>query len=356
MTGAKIMNKKTEKFSFKSLIPMVLALLLIGLFIVPIPYYIEGPGTTENLKEFVTVDGKKDTQSGAFYLTTVGIRSATIFSAIKANFSDFQEVMSKKELMGDSSNSEYNRIQQYYMDSSKNAAIEQALKLAKVPYEMKFKGVYVLAMEDNSSFKGKIEVGDTVTGVDGKSFKSSEELMNYIKAQKVNQKVTVQFIQDGKAKEATGKLIELPTDKKAGIGIGLTDHTEIDSSIQVSIEAGDIGGPSAGLMFTLQTYEQLSHKDLRKGHEIAGTGTMNSQGIVGRIGGIDKKVVTASENGAEIFFAPDDEITSEMKKVEPKIKSNYQEAQEAAKKIGTKMKIVPVKTVQDALNYLEKLK
>ena len=53
---------------------------------------------------------------------------------------------------------------------------------------MKFKGVYVLAMEDNSSFKGKIEVGDTVTGVDGKSFKSSEELMNYIKAQKVNQK------------------------------------------------------------------------------------------------------------------------------------------------------------------------
>ena len=106
----------------------------------------------------------------------------------------------------------------------------------------------------------------------------------------MNQKVTVQFIQDGKAKEATGKLIELPTDKKAGIGIGLTDHTEIDSSIPVSIEAGDIGGPSAGLMFTLQTYEQLSHKDLRKGHEIAGTGTMNSQGIVGRIGGIDKKL------------------------------------------------------------------
>ena len=66
------MNKKTEKFSFKSLIPMVLALLLIGLFIVPIPYYIEGPGTTENLKEFVTVDGKKDTQSGAFLFNNGG--------------------------------------------------------------------------------------------------------------------------------------------------------------------------------------------------------------------------------------------------------------------------------------------
>ena len=66
---------------------------------------------------------------------------------------------------------------------------------------MKFKGVYVLAMEDNSSFKGKIEVGDTVTGVDGKSFKSSEELMNYIKAQKVNQKSLFNLLKMAKQKK-----------------------------------------------------------------------------------------------------------------------------------------------------------
>ncbi len=71
----------------------------------------------------------------------------------------------------------------------------------------------------------------------------------------------------------------------------MTDHTEeMDSSIPVSIEAGDIGGPSAGLMFTLQTYEQLSHKDLRKGHEIAGTGTMNSQGSLVESEALTKKL------------------------------------------------------------------
>ncbi len=94
------MNKKTEKFSFKSLIPMVLALLLIGLFIVPIPYYIEGPGTTENLKEFVTVNGKKDTQSGAFYLTTVGIRSATIFFCHKSKLFGFSRSHVQKRING----------------------------------------------------------------------------------------------------------------------------------------------------------------------------------------------------------------------------------------------------------------
>ncbi|MGK0550556.1 SepM family pheromone-processing serine protease [Enterococcus faecalis] len=344
-----------KKVSFKSFLPVIGLLILIGGLMMPLPYYIEGPGTTENLKKFVTVDHQKDQASGAFYLTTVGVRPATGFTAIKAKFSSFEELLSKKELMGTSTDSEYNRIQQYYMDSSQNAAIEQALKLAKIPYELTFKGVYVLAVEDNSSFKGKIDIGDTVIGVDGQTFTSSAAFMKYIKSQKVGQTVTVKFIRDGKPKEASGKLIELKTDKKAGIGIGLTDHTEIKSSVPVSIKADDIGGPSAGLMFTLETYQQLSHQDLRKGHKIAGTGTMNSEGIVGRIGGIDKKVVTASKNGAEIFLAPDDELTPKMKKQDPTLKSNYEEAKVAAKKINTKMKIVPVKTVQDALTYLNTL-
>ena len=74
---------------------MVLALSLIGLFIVPIPYYIEGPGTTENLKEFVTVDGKK-IRSLVLLFNNGGHSFGHYFSAIKANFSDFQEVMSKR--------------------------------------------------------------------------------------------------------------------------------------------------------------------------------------------------------------------------------------------------------------------
>lgn len=349
-------NEQEEKLSIKSMWPFIVIMVLIIIMIFPIPYYIEGPGTTENLKDFVTVNNKNDTEPGAFYLTTVGVRKATLGSALKAKFSNFEELVSKKELMGSSTSSEYDRIQQYYMNSSKNAAIEQALKLANVPYKMNFKGVYVLAVEDNSSFKGKISVGDTVTGIDGKTFKSSEEFVDYVKKQKVGQKVTVNYSQDGESKETEGQLIELPTDKKAGIGIGLTDHTEIDSSIPVEIDAGDIGGPSAGLMFTLETYEQLTQKKIRKGHKIAGTGTINTQGVVGRIGGIDKKIVTASNNETEIFFAPNDEITEEMKKAEPGIKTNYEESKAAAEKIGTKMKIVPVKNVQDALNYLETLK
>lgn len=195
-----------------------------------------------------------------------------------------------------------------------------------------------------------------MTKVDGLSFKSAEEFMEYVKGQEVGQVVTITFIHNGKEEEASGKLIELSTDKKPGIGITLTDHTEIATDTEVAINSGSIGGPSAGLMFTLEIYEQLTHQNIRKGEKIAGTGTINRAGEVGRIGGIDKKVASADEAGMNIFFAPDDTISEEVKKENPDIKTNYEEAKAAAKKLNTSMKIVPVKTVQDALEYLENMK
>lgn len=341
---------------FKRLLVAFLALVIVACVVVPIPYYIEEPGETINLKELITVNDQKDKHKGSFSLTSVGIRRATIFTALKSKVDPFHEIISEEDLTGGASDDEYLQIQKFNMETSQNFAIEQALKLANKPYEMNYQGVYVLGVEKNSNFYGKISVGDTVTKADDKSFTSSEDFMKYVKAQKIGQKMKVTYIHNDETKEATEKLIQLPTDKKPGIGITLTDHTEIDSQDKVKIDAGDIGGPSAGLMFTLEIYEQLLGKDLRHGKKIAGTGTINSDGEVGRIGGIDKKVASAAASKNQIFFAPDDEITKEMQKIQPGIKSNYEEAKVAAKKLKTNMKIVPVKTVQDALDYLAKMK
>ena len=98
----------------------------------------------------------------------------------------FEELISEEELTGGATNEEYNQMQQYYMDSSQNAAIEQALKLADKPYKMEFKGVYVMSVEKTSNFFGKLSVGDTVTKVDGKSFQSTEAFMDYVKAKKLD--------------------------------------------------------------------------------------------------------------------------------------------------------------------------
>ncbi len=338
--------KKQNKVPVKQLLLLLAALAVLASLIVPIPYYIEAPGATIKLDELITVNDQKDQHSGSFALTSVGIRQATVATAVRAKFSDFQDLITKQELMGNATNEEYDRIQNYYMESSQNAAIEQALKLADKKYEMRYLGVYVLAIDPTSNFYGKISVGDTVTKVDGKSFENADDLVKYVHSQKVDQSVTVTYLQDGKEKEASGKLISLPKPNqgKAGIGITLTSHTEIESAEKVTFNVDNIGGPSAGLMFTLEIYQQLIAKDLRHGLAIAGTGTMNADGTVGQIGGIDKKVASADASGAKIFFAP---------KGETKDDTNYQEAKAAAEKLGTEMKIVPVSTLKDAVDYLE---
>ena len=134
---------------------------------------------------------------------------------------------------------------------------------------------------------------------------------------------------------------------RAAVGIQLVDDKEIDVEPDVRVQSEEIGGPSAGLMFSLEIYNQLTKEDLTKGYEIAGTGTITPEGIVGRIGGIQQKVVAADKAGAEIFFAPFEKGAKG---------SNYEEAMIAADDINTKMKIVPVDTFDDAVSYLEKLK
>ena len=179
-----------------------------------------------------------------------------------------------------------------------------------------------------------------------------ERLNNKQKGEKVNLVVK----RDKELIDQSTVLSEIPgADGRVGLGITFTESKAIKTDPKVNVKTEDIGGPSAGLMFTLEILNQLIDEDLTHGYNIAGTGEMNENGTVGRIGGIEKKVVAAHEEEMEIFFAPDDEITETMHKHNPDIVSNYEAAVKIAKELGTSMKIVPVKTIDDALNYLNAL-
>ena len=92
---------------------------------------------------------------------------------------------------------------------------------------------------------------------------------------------------------------------------------------------------------------------MQRGRKIAGTGTINSDGTVGEIGGIDKKVIAAHRAGATIFFAPYIKPTKEILKYEEGHLTNYQMAKKAAKKSAPGMKVVPVTSFDEAVKYLQ---
>lgn len=335
----------------------ILKRLAIGLIIilglsawVPLPYFVEVPGTAENLKHFVTVDGKQDNHDGAFMMTTVAVRRVTWPRLVQSFFEPSSTLVSREELMGDNNSEAYDRIQQYYMTSSQNTAIKVALDLADKPYRIDYRGVYVLSIDDESNFKEDLAIGDTIYAIDGKPFQTSEEFINYVQSKHVGDKVTVSFERDGRRQDAKEMLIKMRETGKPGIGIGLTDHTEIAMDAEVQFDTEDIGGPSAGLMFTLELYSLLTGQDLRNGQTIAGTGTIAADGSVGRIGGADKKVIAADRAGATVFFAPDDTKDPETNL------TNYQEAQQSARDNQLAITVVPVNTVTEALDYLSQLK
>lgn len=332
----------------------LLVFLLFSVF-VPLPYYLEMPGGAYDIRSVLTVNNKEDKDKGSYNFVAVSVSQATLAQLIYGWLTPFTEISTVEETTGGYSNADYMRINQFYMETSQNGAIYQALTLAGKDASLDYKGVYVLNLAKDSTFKGFLHLADTVTGVNDKTFKSSADLIKYVASLKLGDKVTVQYITEGKKKSASGKVIKLSNGKN-GIGIGLTDHTEVKSDTNVTFSTQGVGGPSAGLMFTLDILDQVNNEDLRKGRKIAGTGTIEQDGSVGDIGGAGLKVVSAAKAGAEIFFVPNNPVSKAVKKADPKAQTNYAEAKAAAKKLGTKMKIVPVKTVQEAVDYLRKTK
>lgn len=342
--------KAIKQMKWWLLAPIFLGAVLATFFL-PLPYYISVPGGAEDIRGVLTVNDQEDQEKGAYDYVAIQQGQASLASVIYAWLSPFTEVIPQEEMTGDHGMEDYWRMSQFYMETSQNTAIYQALKLAGKEVSLTYQGVYVLDVSEDSTFKDTLRLADTVTGVNGQTFSSSKELITYVSSLGLGDQVTVQYTSDDEKKTATGKIIKLSNGKN-GIGIGLVDHTEVATDIPIVFETENLGGPSAGLMFTLAIYDQLVDEDLRKGRVIAGTGTIEMDATVGDIGGAGLKVVAAHEAGAEIFFVPDNPVDPELLKKDPSLKTNYEEALEAAKQLKTKMVIVPVKTLDEAVTYL----
>lgn len=342
--------KKIPKW-IKAIIVLIIFYLLIFL---RLPYYLEVPGNVFSLDAMVEVDNQFIDNPGDFYITTVGIQKTTPITML-SSFLPYRDLVSEAELFGEFEDVEaYDKIQAYNMQSSINNAIKVAFDAAGKDYTFDYKGVYVMQIMKESSFFSDLKTGDTVKSVDGNQFQSSQEFIAYIANKNVGDKVILDVEREQEDFQLSGELVKLDSGL-AGIGISLVDDTTLVTEPAVSIHSANIGGPSAGLMFSLEIYTKLIADDIRGSFDIAGSGTIETDGKVGRIGGIEKKVVAADKAGVDYFLAPDDEITADIKKIRPDIQSNYQVALATAKKIDTKMEIIPVQTIYDAIDFLEKL-
>lgn len=324
---------------------LVFLVLVVGLVFIPVPYFVTHPGEAIELEELVHVVGGYK-QEGSLMLTTIKLGRANSLSYVWAKVNHYVDLIKEEQVLASHRNEEeYRLYQQGLMEMSKDTAIIAAYRLADKEVEVVNHGVTVMGVLDQSPIK----IGDVIIGIDHHRIDTVEQLLHYLAKKKVGEQVLLTVKRDEETFQTTVTLRPLSDDdgtQRASIGILAVTERTVKTMPPVEVDTRRIGGPSAGLMFALQIYNAITPDDLTKGYRIAGTGTIDEEGHVGRIGGIHQKVVAAHKAGAELFLAPHEGGRKD---------SNYMEALKTAEDIGSRMEIIPVDHLADVIRYLEGL-
>lgn len=336
------------RFSKKHIIYLVVIVVLAYfLSAYKLPYYIYKPGGADALNPIVEVDDGYRSE-GDMHLVTVSGLQATPIQYVWAKVLSYNEILPIDQVFPEGiSQDDYMHAQLQVMESSQEAATVVAYEAADKDITIDYKGVYVVSVVEGMPADGKLKAGDRIIGIDGNEIKEADDLIDYIDKKQANDTVALDVVRE--EKERTEEItLEAFSDQedKIGMGIQLVTDRSVSVNPEVHFSSGSIGGPSAGLMFSLEIYDQLTEKDLTGGYQIAGTGEVDYSGNVLRIGGIDKKIVAADKEGCDIFFAPNENGAED---------SNYQLAKKTAEDIGTDMKVIPVDTFDDAIDYLQNM-
>jgi PDZ domain-containing protein len=292
----------------------IAGVLFVVLFILaltmPVPYVILSPGPTLNTlgtdrfgNTIIVIEGKKPVKTtGHLNLTTVSISgdSITAFQALTA-WLTHDEVVVPRSSIYPPGRSQQQTDQQNTQDflSSQDSATAAALCELHYP-----NGFGVLKVTADGPSHGVLEPGDFLVSLDGKPAKSATALAKVLATEKPGSSVTVTVTRDKKPANLTVTLGQ-PLKGRTGASLGITVTTGCLAPFTVDLGLGNqIGGPSAGLMFALGIMDKVGTVDLTKGRFIAGTGTIDADGKVGPIGGIQLKMIAARESGATVFLAP----------------------------------------------------
>jgi PDZ domain-containing protein len=334
--------------------PWILAAILIAIGIaiaiawpITVPYYTLSPGPVYDTSDFIEVEDGYVSEQGELLFLTVSLKEANIFEYAAGNLDERVTVSARENVRPTGVSSEDLRRESLdAMEQSKQDATFVAL--TTLGYDVTFIGTGALVIEavPDSAADGVLMAGDIIIEMDGETVAFRSDIIDQLGDFEVGDDVTF--------------VIERPTDDSGNesvqedVGLELGPHSDdqtkpligillgnnepiIEFPVEVVIDSQNIGGPSAGLMFTLQIMDQLTEDEITKGHRIAGTGTIRRDGTVGAIGGIRQKVFGAIGSGATGVLVP---------------AANFDDAVLAA---GDDIVVVRVETVDDAIAFLETL-
>lgn len=297
-------NARARTFSI-ALLVLLAVLMLAGALRVPLVSLSPGP-TFDTLgavqgQTVVTVAGRPTyPTSGHLEMTTVGVTDQlTAFDALRAWFDPREELVPRAAIYppGKTAQQVEQENTAQFTNSETDAEVA-ALTYLKEPVK-----VVVGPLSVNAPATGVLKEGDQLLSVKGQQVTSPAQVSQILSTTRPGDRVEVSYQRaDGPVTRGTVTVGARPDGPQGFLGI-TPEGQPLDPN-QIVIKLGDIGGPSAGLIFALAVVDKLTPDDLTGGKVVAGTGTIYPTGQVGPIGGISLKMLGARQSGATVFLVP----------------------------------------------------
>jgi Lon-like protease len=312
------------------LVPVVVLVFVV--FTVRLPYFIFSPGPTEDVLPLMKVSGTTTYPvKGHLLLTTVTFREATPAQMLVAWLSSTETVVPEDQVLAPGQSLQQNIVEQRQVMSTSqiDAQIVAFTRYEQYP-DRHGEGVLIEDVGPGTPAAGKLVPGDVVTEVNGQAVDDPAVVGQIIRSTGVG--TPIHFT----VHATTGtREVDVAPENVKGYDHPIVGIVLVRSfPIQVTFQSEDIGGPSAGLMWTLGLVDMLTPGDLTGGRTISGTGTISPDGTVGPIGGVQEKVAGAERAGATIFFVPVDDAKD-------------------ARSVANGITVVPVSTYEQAVRYLQ---
>ena len=313
--------------------------------LVPVPYVILGPGPTLNTlgkdssgQPLITIIGHPTYPTvGHLNMVTVSYQGGpgsnlNIFQALRAWLDPAEAVVPESELFPPGQTAQQTQQQDTeQMSSSQETATAAALGALHIPYVVQ---VEVVTTVPGLPASKVLKPGDVIVAVNGKPVTGQSGLSSIITSHAAGTPLRLTVLRDGK----TIELVVRSTKSGGNNVIGVQVQEQYKFPFTVKFSVGDIGGPSAGMMFALGIVDKLTPTNLTGGTFIAGTGAITAAGQVQPIGGIQQKMVGARDAGATVFLTP------------------AANCADTAGAVPAGLRIVKVSTLTQAITDLEALK
>jgi len=308
-----------------------LLVLAVVMWAVQLPYFVQAPGPAQEVEPLIHVTGHPTYQSvGHLLLTDVLLYRPNVFQAASAVVNRTDQVVPMNQILAPGQTTQQ-YITQGYTDMSTSKIDATMVALGKVAgYPKKHgPGALIENVLTGTPAAGKLYPGDLVVAVNGKPVGSPDDVAAAIRAAGFGGTVRFTVRADDKTRTVTLSPAHLQGASYPAIGVSMVANFPF----HVDISSEGIGGPSAGLMWTLGLIDLLTPGDLTGGRVVAGTGVISPSGNVEPIGGVRQKVAAAEAAHARVFFVPVDNAND-------------------AASVAHGITLVPVRTYTDALNWL----